>query len=210
MTGVYIPNHYRISDSETALEVIRSYPLATVISAAGESSFVSYIPFTIAQTKPNLVLTGHCARANPHWKYFEEAPVLLIFRGPDGYISPRFYQDCSKNVPTWNYIAVHCVGKVTFATAEETDEILRALVDRMESAAENPWRIEDMDVEYYENLKSAIVAFSISVSKIEAKFKLSQRGSDGEVTGLITALRESGLERDRSLADAMELANARK
>lgn len=207
---MYIPNHYRVTESGAALEVIRSYPLAAVISAVGEAPFVSYLPFTIAQTEPNLVLVGHCARANPHWQYFEEAPVLLTFRGPDGYISPRFYQDCTKNVPTWNYIAVHCTGKVRFARAEETDGILRALVSQMEAAAENPWRIEDMDDGHYEDLKKAIVPFFVSVSKVEAKFKLSQNRSDGDVGGLIAGLRESGSERDRSLADAMELVNAAK
>lgn len=202
---MYIPNHYQPPNSDASLDVIRAFPLATVISVVAGSAFVSYIPFVVAQTEPNLVLTGHCARANPHWKYFEENPVLLIFRGPDGYISPRFYQDCTTNVPSWNYVAVHCTGSVTFARPEDVDGILGSLVGQMEASAQNPWRLEDMNRDYYQSLKKAIVPFSVSVSNIEAKFKLSQRGSDGEVAGLIAGLRESGSEKDRLLADAMEL-----
>lgn len=192
---MYIPNQYQAPVSEASLEVIRLFPLATVISVVAGVPFVSYLPLTVAQTEPNLLLAGHCARANPHWKYFQEGSVLAIFRGPDGYISPRFYQDCTTNVPTWNYVAVHCTGTVTFAPPEDTDGILRSLVDQMEGSAENPWRIADMNDDYYLHLKKAIVPFVVSVSHIAAKFKLSQRGSDGEALGLIAGLREGGSER---------------
>lgn len=201
---MYVPNHYQPPNSDAALEVIRSSPLAAMVSVVEGAPYVSYIPFTIARLEPDLVLAAHCARANPHWQYFERAPVLLMFHGPDGYISPRFYQDCTVNVPTWNYIAVHCTGTATVAPAEETDEILRALVNRMEGSAENAWHMEDLDAEYLRRMKNAIVPFTVRVSHVEAKFKLSQRGSDGDIAGLIAGLRQTGSERDRFIADAME------
>jgi transcriptional regulator len=201
---VYVPNQYRAADLEAAIGVIRSFPLGTVISVVAGAPFVSYVPFTIVRTELSLELTGHCSRANPHWKYFEEASVLIIFRGPDGYISPRFYQDCAVNVPSWNYIAVHCTGTAAVAPPEETDAILHSLVDQMETPAEKPWRIDDMHDVSLEKLKKAIVPFRVAVSSVEAKFKLSQRGSDGDIGGLIAGLRETGLEKDRILAQQME------
>lgn len=201
---MYIPNHYRAPNLQASLEVIRSFPLASVISVVDGAPFVSYIPFTIAKIEPTLVLSAHCARANPHWKHFAQAPVLLIFRGPDGYISPRFYQDCASNVPSWNYVAVHCTGTASVAPPEELDGILTPLVEQMESSAENPWRIEDMHDDVLSNLKKAIVPFCVSVSDVTAKFKLSQRGTDGQLAGLIAGLRETGTEKDRLLAEAME------
>lgn len=206
---MYVPNQYEAPDVEARLHVIRAAPLGTVISWVDGSAFVSHIPFTIYETEPTIILTGHMARANPHWKYFDEAPVLVIFRGPEGYISPRFYQDCTTNVPSWNYVVVHCTGTAAIAPPERTQEILAALVDQMEASAKQPWRIEDLDGTYLEKLKQAIVPFSISVSKLDAKFKLSQRGSDGDIAGLITGLRESGVEKDSLLADAMERADRR-
>lgn len=38
---------------------------------------------------------------------------LVIFRGPDAYISPSWYatkKETGKVVPTWNYAAVHACG----------------------------------------------------------------------------------------------------
>lgn len=201
---MYVPAHYRSQDRQAALDVIGALPLATTISVADGMPFVSYIPFTIRTAEPKLVLAGHCARANPHWKLFEASPVLLIFRGPDGYISPRFTPDCASNVPTWNYVAVHCTGTAQLAPAEETDGILRALVEQMEGTAEGRWRMEDLDAEHLERLKGAIVAFTVTVEDVTAKFKLSQRGSDGDIAGLLARLRASGSQKDALLADAME------
>lgn len=201
---MYIPNHYRAPNLQASLEVIRSFPLASVISVVDGAPFVSYIPFTIAKVEPTLVLSAHCARANPHWKHFADGQVLLIFRGPDGYISPRFYQECESNVPSWNYVAVHCTGSAAVAPPEELDGILAPLVEQMEASAENPWRIEDLSDEHLHNLKQAIVPFYVSVSDVTAKFKLSQRGSDGQIAGLIAGLRETGSEKDRLLAQTME------
>lgn len=129
---MYVPNQYEAPDVEARLHVIRAAPLGTLISWAAGSPFVSHIPFTIYETEPTIILTGHMARANPHWKYFDEAPALVIFRGPEGYISPRFYQDCTTNVPSWNYVVVHCTGTADVAPPERTQEILAALVDQME------------------------------------------------------------------------------
>jgi transcriptional regulator len=201
---MYIPNHYRAPNLQASLEVIRSFPLASVVSVVDGVPFVSYIPFTIAKVEPTLVLSAHCARANPHWKYFAAGPVLLMFRGPDGYISPRFHQDCASNVPSWNYVAVHCTGTAAVAPPDELDAILAPLVEQMEASAENPWRIEDMHDDALSNLKKAIVPFYVSVSEVTSKFKLSQRGTDGQLAGLIAGLRETGSEKDGLLADAMD------
>jgi transcriptional regulator len=203
---MYVPNHYRSEDFEDALEIIRTNPLATVVSVVEGRPYVSYLPLTVETIEPALVLSGHCARANPHWKYFEGSPLLVIFRGVDGYISPRFYQDCSTNVPSWNYVAVHCTGTASIASVDDVDAILEKLVAQMEEGAESPWRVDDLLPEVFTNFKKAIVPFRITVSNVDAKFKLSQRGSDGDVAGLIKGLRESGAEGDGRLADAMERA----
>lgn len=58
------------------------------------------------------VLQGHLARENPQWHSSINNQVLVIVRGPDAYVSPSWYpsaKEHGKVVPTWNYIAIHCV-----------------------------------------------------------------------------------------------------
>ncbi|MEO6914079.1 MAG: FMN-binding negative transcriptional regulator [Candidatus Baltobacteraceae bacterium] len=205
---MYIPRQYARHDDDAARQIIRSYPLGALLSVVNGEPFVSYLPFTIARVSPNVILTAHCARANPHWRHFAHGKVLITFRGPDGYISPRFHQDRRVNVPSWNYISVHCTGTAELASDAETAAILRGLVDQMERDAENPWSIDEMDPEVAARLTKGIVAFSVCVDEITAKFKLSQNRSDGDVEGLIRGLRESGSQTDTALADAMALFNA--
>lgn len=204
---MYIPAHNQLPDREAALRLIRDFPLGTIVSSAENGRpFVSYLPFVIADETP-LTLLGHFARANPQWKELEGAEVLVAFHGAHGYISPRFYADRTRNVPTWNYSTVHCTGTVRLAAGDQTRPILRRLVEHVESGAPDSWSIDELDDEYFDRLQKAIVAFSIGVTDVTAKFKLSQNKSDGEPEHLIRALRATGRESDRLLADDMARAN---
>jgi hypothetical protein len=54
-----------------------------------------------------LVIIGHAARADPVVpELFSGQAVLLVFQGPNGYISPAWYGE-SPSPPTWNFTAVH-------------------------------------------------------------------------------------------------------
>ncbi len=59
------------------------------------------------RTDGQATLTGHWARPNPQWRDIESQRVLFMFQGPHAYISPRWYADTTKQVPTWNYVAAH-------------------------------------------------------------------------------------------------------
>ena len=54
------------------------------------------------------------ARANPQWRDLAESPeALVVFQGPDHYISPSWYatkRETGKVVPTWNYVMVQARG----------------------------------------------------------------------------------------------------
>lgn len=201
---MYNPKRYESSAGTTAQDIIRAYPLATAISIVDGAPFVSYLPCTITKAEPELVLSAHCAKANPHWKYFERSDLLLIFRGPQGYISPRFANNRSRTVPTWNYVAVHCTGTAAIVEGDAADDILRALVAQMEP--QGGWKLEEMGEATWARLRAGIVVFEVQVEKTEAKFKLSQQGSDGDKTALLRYLKESATEQNRELANLMERA----
>ena len=89
-------------------------------------------------------LVGHVARANPVWQA-QGQQVLVVFQGPDGYISPNGYaakQEHGKVVPTWNYAVVHahCTLKAIHEP-ERVLQILNKLTDKHEADQTHPWRL---------------------------------------------------------------------
>jgi len=205
---MYIPPHFKEDDFEAALAIIRSDPFGMLVSVRDGEPFVTHIPFSVERSRPQLVLSAHVARANPHWDLLEGSRVTAIFRGVHGYISPRWYHDPSNEVPTWNYVAIHCSGVAALAAQSEKGEVLTRLVNEMERGAPQPWTVGGMDAERREAMLKNIVAFRIRVERVQAKFKLSQNRSAADFAGTLAGLRASGRPQDLELANAMESRGA--
>lgn len=171
--SLYQPAHFEVVDRATLVALMREQPLATLVSvSSGEPGF-THLPLEVEQRGDGLRLLGHVARANPHWsQWVDGAAVTAIFRGPDGYVSPRWYSS-REAVPTWNYIVVHACGRIAVTDDSEAKErILKALIDRHDPAYRAQW--DELGEEYREKMKRAIVGLSIEVDRLEGKFKLSQ------------------------------------
>lgn len=88
----------------------RNNPLAIIVTVAERSPAVSHIPLICNEgSDGSLLLQGHCAKANPHSRIFDNKQVTTILNGAHGYISPSWYVS-SEEAPTWNYRAIHCSG----------------------------------------------------------------------------------------------------
>jgi transcriptional regulator len=185
---VYIPEHFRVEDRATALAFMRANPFAILISATGDGPFATHVPVVIHESAGNLTIRGHVAKANPHWRYLEAEPTsLMIFHGPHAYISPSNY-DSLENVPTWNYGAVHIYGTAkTFAEPEHLLTILNDLIPTFDTAYEQQWA--NLSETYRQRMLHHIVGFEIAVTKLEAKFKLSQNRTRKEQQQVIDSLR---------------------
>jgi transcriptional regulator len=170
---LYQPAHFVVGERATLVALMREYPLATLVSvAAGEAGF-THLPLEVEQRGDAVRLFGHVARANPHWQQWSEgSTVTAIFHGPDGYVSPSWY-DAREAVPTWNYAVVHARGRIAVTHDSEAKErILKALIDRHDPAYRRQW--DELGVGYRERMKGAIVGLSIEVERLEGKFKLGQ------------------------------------
>jgi transcriptional regulator len=151
-TPWYRPVYTREESFTSLVEFVKANSFCTLISINADSQpVVSHVPLTmrvsapshrVVGTRSTLHLYGHLSKANRHWRLLQQCtePVLAIFNGPHGYVSPMWYEDSKRNVPTWNYSAVHCRGIVTvwedaFAkpVAEKLD-ILHDLTTSNESA----------------------------------------------------------------------------
>jgi transcriptional regulator len=200
---MYIPALFKHENQVEILEIIGKYPFATVISG-GENPYVSHLPIVVDSGKKDLVLLGHLARGNPHWKLLKDSKVTVIFHGPNTYITPKWYAE--NNVPTWNYAVVHVTGRAELIEDQEgIVDCLKKLTAQMEASASDPWEFwipEDLS-----NLSAAIVGFRVVDCKIEAKFKLSQNRSNEDYQGVLRGLGARGDEMSREVLRLMEKRN---
>jgi transcriptional regulator len=187
---LYIPEFNRLKDTAVALSFIRANPFAIVVSTAEGLPFATHIPVLVSEEAGGILLRGHVARANPHWKVLEqERETLAIFHGPHAYISPSLYGS-RESVPTWNYAAVHAYGHArVFHQAEPLTEVLLETISQFEQAYLDQWR--GLNENYRAKMLTEIVGFEIPVERVEAKFKLSQNRPRADQSRIIQSLETS-------------------
>jgi transcriptional regulator len=193
---VYIPAHFEQPDISIMHELIRAYPLATVVTLSSAGLNANHIPLHLsAEAAPFGVLTGHVARANPICR--EEGDVLVIFQGPNAYISLSWYaskQETGKVVPTWNYTAAHAYGTLrVIDDAAWLRNQLEMLTADHEARFAEPWAVSNAPADFTDKLiEAAIVGIEITINRLEGKWKVSQNQPPQNRAGVVQGLRENG------------------
>src|SRR5581483_4628579 len=184
---VYVPEHFRVEDRQKAIHFMRENPFAVLVSTAADGPFATHVPVVIREQGEQILIRGHVAKANPHWRYLEQQPnCLMIFHGPHAYISPANYST-RENVPTWNYGAVHAYGDArVFAETPELLAMLHDLIPTFEAAYEAQWN--SLSEAYRTRMLNHIVGFELAVTEMQAKFKLSQNRTRDEQQKVIESL----------------------
>jgi transcriptional regulator len=187
---VYIPEHFHVRHDSEAIAFMRANPFAVLISCTDEGPFATHLPLFAQAENEKLLLRGHVAKANPHWRYLEaRAQCLTIFHGPHSYISPSNYAE-HDSVPTWNYAAVHVYGNARlFSSEDDLRQMLNELIGTFEPAYREQW--ETTTPKFRENMLRQIVGFEITATKIEGKFKLSQNRTRDDPKNVIASLEKS-------------------
>lgn len=187
---MYIPEYFRVRDHAHAITFMQANPFAILISSTDEGPFATHLPLSVRGTGDQLLLRGHVVKANPHWSYLEQQPhCLTIFHGPHAFVSTANYTT-RETVPTWNYGAVHVYGDARlFSSEEELQSMLHELIATFEPAFADQW--SSLREAYRERMLSHIVGFEIAVTKIEAKFKLSQNRTLEEQSNIIKSLEKA-------------------
>lgn len=196
---MYTPKHFVESRVESLHGLIRAYPFATLVTRAADGLTANHLPFELVGE----VLHGHVARGNELAR-LDGAEVLLVFQGPDGYISPNWYpskHETGREVPTWNYAVVHVHGRLrVIDDATWLRRLLETLTDHHEAVQPQPWKISDAPDDHIETSLRAIVGLEVSIARIEGKFKLSQNHPARNRAGVIAGLRERDGDGDAELA----------
>jgi transcriptional regulator len=206
---LYQPDAFRQTDLGALHALIEEHGFATLISPDAADPPVTHLPLLLDRSRGELgTLIGHVARGNPHWRRLESQPaVLALFHGPHTYVSPAWYAD-HPSVPTWNYAVVHAQGTASLIhEPARLEQIVRALVERHESARPSPWPM-DLPPEYLAKMLGGIVGFEIRITQLSGKFKLSQNRPAQDVPRVIAALAE-GSPADREVAALMREVHAK-
>lgn len=165
---MYPPKHHQENNREHLIEVIKKYPLATLISIRGDEPLLTHLPLILKNGK----LIGHIDKFNPQTESLkDENPISVIFYGPQCYISPSIYT--TTQLPTWNYIRVHLKGRVK--AIENKSALKESLITMTEflEAPDQKYILEPDNPRMERNL-DYIKMFEIEITHWEGKFKLSQ------------------------------------
>ncbi|MEO7053331.1 MAG: FMN-binding negative transcriptional regulator [Rhodanobacter sp.] len=199
---MYTPKYSEETRAEVLDALVRTYPFATVVANSANGLIANHLPFELV----NGVLHGHVARGN-ELVQMDSVEVLLVFRGPDGYISPNWYptkHETGREVPTWNYAVLHVHGRLrVIDDAAWLKILLERLTDHHEADQPQPWKMSDAPEDHIETSLRAIVGLEVTIDRVEGKFKLSQNHPARNRTGVIAGLRQRNGEGDVELASLM-------
>jgi transcriptional regulator len=183
-----------------------------LVTRSGDGIVADHIPFLIDPASGDKgVLRAHVARANPVWRVHPAGvEALVIFTGPDHYISPSWYpskRETGKVVPTWNYVAVHAYGPLRVI---DDPVWLRRLLDeltaRHEAGRTPPWAVADAPEDFIATLMRSIVGIEVTIARIEGKHKISQNRSRSDRAGVVAGLTASDGDQARAMAKLVEQA----
>jgi transcriptional regulator len=190
---MYLPAHFEEKRPDVLHALLRVEPLGLLVTHGDAGLQANSVPFLFdAQAGPHGTLRAHVARANPVWRDAAGRDALVVFQGPQAYVSPGWYPskaEHGKVVPTWNYVMVQARGTLR---AIEDAAWLHALVSRLtathEATQARPWAVDDAPPDYVQTMLRAIIGIEIELTGLTGKWKVSQNRSAADRAGTAAGL----------------------
>ncbi|QHT65414.1 FMN-binding negative transcriptional regulator [Rhodocytophaga rosea] len=207
---MYINKFNLETNFDSILPFLKENNFGILVTATAGHLVATHIPFEITSDTPDqLVLRAHLAKANKQWKQLSaNTELLVIFQGPNAYISPRWYDHI--NVPTMNYIAVHAYGKPRIIEdSEEVYAILKSQIESFEKEHVSAYNITTMPESFLHAEMRALVALEIKVERVESNFKLSQNRDEKNYRNIIEELEKRNDAGSQAIASHMKIVYAR-
>jgi transcriptional regulator len=200
---------YDVDDPVLVRRTIRGHPLATLVTNGPVVPLVTHLPVISPPGVPEteeLVgrsLLGHMNRANPHWKALKGGPPsVLVFTGPDGYVSPVLYAE-TPAAPTWDFVTVHVHGTIEpIDDSEATFDVVSSTASALEADFGAGWSKRGSE-DYFRKILPAVGAFRLRVEHVYGMFKLSQEKSPEVRENVRSHFASTGLRKHDELAVVM-------
>jgi transcriptional regulator len=202
---MYNPAAFAVEDIPELHTMMRECRAANLVTATAEGPLATLLPMFLDEREGEFgTLYAHLARPNSQWKTPMIGDGLMVFLGPDAYITPSWYAakaEHGKVVPTWNYSAVHATGPVEFF--EDGGRLLE-VVDRLtnlhEAGRSHPWSVNDAPAAFVTAQLRGIVGMRMPIRRLEGKRKMSQNRSGADRIGVRQGLAESSREMDKAVS----------
>lgn len=205
---MYNPKWFREDRLPVLLGAIDRISFGTLVTSSAKGMLASHVPMLAeAEGDRGATIVGHIAKGNLQWRdTLPGSEALAMFLGPDAYISPGWYRTMKETgevVPTWDYIAVHARGPVTFY---EDESRLRELVARLTEKFEGPsgWSVSQAPASYISKELKMIVGFEVKARQVEGKWKMSQNRSEADALGAVKGLEKRGEGSDLEVAKEIQ------
>ncbi len=209
--SIYLPASFAEHDLGVLHDLVDAYSFGMLVAPSGAGApMIAHLPFLLDRGRgPQGTLLVHVARENPiRGALASGAPVLAVFRGPHGYVSPGWYSS-RDTVPTWNYAVVHVHAAPRLLDDDELLASLSGLAAAHEQGEPEPWTLANLTAETLGELLPAIAGFALTVTAIEGKLKLSQNRKPEDREGVLRGLRRRGGAGDVALAETMARQRSR-
>lgn len=200
---MYIPKRFKVDDEKEIWSFLKQHTFATLVTTDKGRPVATHIPVIVKSNEEEFVVSGHLAYGNRQWRTLnEDQEALIIFQGPHAYVSSSWYEE--QQVPTWNYQSVHIYGNVSLQTQDELVDDLKTLLQTYEQHRKHPVLWETLSPELLERELKGIVGFKLTVTDIQAAYKMSQNRNDKDYANIITQLHKE------PTADAHQVAQEMK
>jgi transcriptional regulator len=208
---MYVPKPF-VPDETAVRELLTNHGASDLITMTEQGPLATLLPFDYdPDTGEHGALIGHMARSNDQLERPVRGEAMVIVRGPEAYITPSWYATKAEHhrvVPTWNYMTAHVYGQLVVHDDPAWIEAqIRRLTDRHEAGSAEPWSVDQAPAKFVERQLRAVVGVELVISRIEAKFKLSQNQPQKNVEGVIAGLETRGHADDAAVAAAVRAHN---
>jgi transcriptional regulator len=186
--------YFTDNNTENWMNLIEEFPFAVLTGSFSNGKQVAtQIPFILVEKEGEMYIQGHIMKHTDHYNAFiENKQALVIFTGPDAYVSASWYKNPHKG-STWNYMSVHISGELNFLSKNELKELMRKMTLKFENQNQNsPTIVDNLDSDYIETMFNAIVGIELKLDQVHPIFKLSQNKDEETYHSIIEKLSELG------------------
>ncbi len=191
--SLYIPKPQLVEDRRLLHDFMDEFSFVDLVTVS-PSLRITHIPVFLDRNGGSYgTIHGHISRQNPQIEAIEnKQTAVIVFRGPNGYISPTWYAKTGNVVPTWNFAVVHATGKLRPVEGKkELNDLLSKLIAKFERYEGTSYDFSKVDDTYKYGLMGGIIGFELEIELLEGKFKLGQDRSPADKESLLTKLAEA-------------------